>query len=412
MKSRFNITLISCSLMFLIISCTGSIKTYNQDPEQDGDIENTSDGDIEDTSDGDINIPPFDGDLSEDDTPTPDGDTVDGDTEQAVDGDVGPDGDDPIDGDSDEAVDGDEDEPADGDAGNCVCSTGSCCDGCSYYGTEHVCETEAAHEFGCPWGVACGDDIGVRHQDRYCSGSSSSCQGITGDWGAWEVAVTCSSTEYCSPGMTNCLYAESQSYFACYSGDLYWYDTCGILEEKKEDCGLFICSDGECKPSALSCTGGVCTDPSTSLEWQQVQTSVAMSWHSANNHCQYMSFDGGGWRLPNISELRSLFRNCASVGSGGACGVLDECVPCGVSSDDVCLDFSCYEQDDCNPTSCSNNGGETGCYHPEEISGACSYYWSVSTLADEADRAWRVNFMDGYVGSGLKTAESYVRCVR
>jgi cysteine-rich repeat protein len=33
---------------------------------------------------------------------------------------------------------------------------------------------------------------------------------------------------------------------ACYSGDLYWYDSCGAKEGLKENCGVATCADGAC----------------------------------------------------------------------------------------------------------------------------------------------------------------------
>ncbi len=34
--------------------------------------------------------------------------------------------------------------------------------------------------------------------------------------------------------------------YSCYGGDIYWYDSCGVREEKKEECGTFMCSGGAC----------------------------------------------------------------------------------------------------------------------------------------------------------------------
>ncbi len=80
----------------------------------------------------------------------------------------------------------------------------------------------------------------------------------------------------------------SHSYFKCYSGDVYWYDSCDVREKKKEECGTsgytgsnycykndvyrdYVtrgCSDDECTSSTerkkqqecgiIGCSGGKC----------------------------------------------------------------------------------------------------------------------------------------------------------
>ena len=200
----------------------------------------------------------------------------------------------------------------------------------------------------------------------------------------------------------------------CYDDDVYWYDCHGVRAAKKAECGANGCTGGACGTVPLSCTGGICTDNTTGFEWQQETTGGTMTWSSAKTHCQRLSLDGSGWRLPNISELRSLIRNCASIETGGLCGVMDECSPCGVSSGDACLLTSCNELNNCNPSSCSDDGGPTGCYWPEELSETCSRYWSSSPVEDNDDSVWYVNFVSGVVYKyyGYVGYYAYVRCVR
>jgi hypothetical protein len=54
---------------------------------------------------------------------------------------------------------------------------------------------------------------------------------------------------------------DSHHRSACYQGDVYWYDSCGEREEKKEDCEDAGCNDGQCGGSCTShassnCDGG------------------------------------------------------------------------------------------------------------------------------------------------------------
>ena len=88
----------------------------------------------------------------------------------------------------------------------CECTSGTCCDGCDYKSSSTVCDTDADCEYGCPWGTSCGDDVGERCRDRYCSGSSASCNGSLGSWKSWSVADSCSAMETCAYGDGSCNY--------------------------------------------------------------------------------------------------------------------------------------------------------------------------------------------------------------
>ena len=330
----------------------------------DGEHEFSPDGD---TNDGDESS---DGDTSDGDFP-PDGDTddlPDGDQDVA-------DGDDPTDGDEDPDPDPEEDGDTDT---TCVCTTGPCCDGCNYRLSSYVCNDEVTTDFKCA-GSSCGDDAQKMTQVRYCSGSSAQCNGST-SWGEWTTHENCGSDEKCD--------SDNETYSSC-------------------------STNASCT-SSFSCTNGVCTDPATGFEWQQEPSGGTMMWSSAKTHCQNLDLNGTGWRLPNISELRSLIRNCSDIETGGACGVQDECSACGVSSGDVCLRYdSCWSDSSCNPDFCSSDGGPTGCYWPPEFSGTCNWYWSSSPVEDNDNLAWDVYFDYGDVHyDGVSNGYGGVRCVR
>ncbi len=149
----------------------------------------------------------------------------------------------------------------------------------------------------------------------------------------------------------------------------------------------------------LTCTDGICTDSDSGLEWQQQPTSGTITWNDAKLHCQDLTLDGGGWRLPTIDELRSLIRGCPGAMAGGPCGVTDDCVG-------TCQDLCC--------TSCvEHQGPANGCYWPSELQGSCSWYWS-SVLAFKDIRAWGVQFEVGavifYATANNNTV--HARCVR
>ena len=149
-----------------------------------------------------------------------------------------------------------------------------------------------------------------------------------------------------------------------------------------------------------SATGDTWTDPISGLTWQVTPTGGTMEWSDAKAHCAGLSLDGGGWRLPNIGELRSLIRGCPATQDGGSCRV----------EEGDCLSWSCWG-DSCD--GCSGwDGPADGCYWPDEMQGTCSWYWSSSPVGDTPDFRWRVDFNDGDVNSGGVTNGRRVRCVR
>ncbi len=91
-----------------------------------------------------------------------------------------------------------------GQCENCECLSGVCCDGCNYFGPQVECQANADTEYGCPSGTDPGDDVSRRTRDRFCSGSSSSCDGSFGPWSGWQVHDQCSDNEFCTPGDSSC----------------------------------------------------------------------------------------------------------------------------------------------------------------------------------------------------------------
>jgi len=204
------------------------------------------------------------------------------------------------------------------------------------------------------------------------------------------------------------------AYYGCDSGHVYWYDSCDGREEKKEDCGAAGCcqDDGACMMETFPCCQGVCTDPATGLEWQLTPTGGAIVGVAAQTHCQELTLAGMRWRLPNISELRSLVRKCGPIATGGACEARDECPGCGVASGDVCIMQSCWSEANCHPSSCPTVSGAIDCYWIEGLDGNCSWYWSSSPVPDDPGNLWYVSFGLGDVDNTSTSYNLSIRCVR
>jgi hypothetical protein len=145
---------------------------------------------------------------------------------------------------------------------------------------------------------------------------------------------------------------------------------------------------------------GTWRDPVSGLMWQVTPTGEGMEWDSAVAHCSSLTLAGGGWRLPEIGELRPLIRGCPATMTGGSCNV-----QLGACLEWSCLDSSC--------DGCSSGGGPaSGCYWSSEMQGPCDWYWSSSAVGDIGDR-WSVSFGFGQVSNvPVNLSVPYVRCVR
>ena len=131
------------------------------------------------------------------------------------------------------------------------------------------------------------------------------------------------------------------------------------------------------------------------------------NWSAAMDYCSFLDWDGGGWRLPTITELRSLVRECSGMELNGNCAV----------NDPACLLLECAA---IGCDGCSyNEGPSNGCYMPVEMQLDCisnkpvGWLWSSSPVGEQPDLHWglapAVAKVDALGGSGLGRG---VRCVR
>lgn len=142
-------------------------------------------------------------------------------------------------------------------------------------------------------------------------------------------------------------------------------------------------------------------DAFADLIWQDPPAEEKMTWFEAIEYCKNASIDGQDeWRLPSISELRSLIRGCAATELGGSCGITDDCAHA------LCWNSTC--------SGCGflEGPGVGGAYWPEGMSGEIDWYWSYSQIEGDDVRAWGVYFDVGDVGAYYFGAHNNVRCVR
>jgi len=168
--------------------------------------------------------------------------------------------------------------------------------------------------------------------------------------------------------------------------------------------GFSCCPDGFCRPagdtscepagSGLECDGTSCVDPGTGLEWQQSPPDIALTWQEAKDTCEQ-----AGWRLPTISELRTIIVGCEAL---DLCGVTDEC-----TSWQHCQGTTCTAQCDVYM-----GPGLDGCYRPEGLEGSCGSRWSATKYTDAENYAFTISFNVGHISGSKMDAKSWYRCVR
>ena len=80
--------------------------------------------------------------------------------------------------------------------------------------------------------------------------------------------------------------------------------------------GLPECSSADVTP---------CIDSSSTYIWSAM-SSESKSWDDAYNYCNSRTEGGYSWRIPKISELRTLVQNCSSSQADGSCQISEECL--------------------------------------------------------------------------------------
>jgi hypothetical protein len=148
------------------------------------------------------------------------------------------------------------------------------------------------------------------------------------------------------------------------------------------------------------CAGGM-LDPAADLCWQEPPSGAQMTHDQAVAYCGALAQGGAGdWRLPEISELRSLIRECGETVPEGRCGASSECF-----DDRVCYNSSCWGCED------KAGPGSGGCYWDPSFTGKCSVYWSSTNAHRETD-FWMARFVNAEINYDSGDVAILTRCVR
>lgn len=148
------------------------------------------------------------------------------------------------------------------------------------------------------------------------------------------------------------------------------------------------------------------TDKPAHLTWQN-NTAEADSIEDATAYCDALDLAGyDDWRVPTISELRSLIRGCMYTETGS-----DWC-----SAADDCTDFSCECGSYCD---LFDGPGPNGEYWPSDVTSgdaggdAITYTWTQTPVTGEKSTDygyWNIGFLEAHVSAG--GGADIVRCVR
>jgi len=242
----------------------------------------------------------------------------------------------------------------------CVPGSGPCCNANGFFKPDtYVCDYDHSVDYGCPWGTACGADVGVRYKERHCSGYSSSCNGEISGWGGWSVADYCGSMERCSNNDATCNYDSSCATDGCTCGE--WQNVgCGIA-----GCGsdrmyqIRYCSPDGCSIESRCLHVSACEEPAVTCEYNSdcgadrwigseycIGNDVYLKWRVYTCHSP-----GTSWSYCSYHDKPKLMKDCGSMScENGECVAADiECYHdsnCGTGRwlwDKYCFDNDVYQ---------------------------------------------------------------------
>ena len=146
------------------------------------------------------------------------------------------------------------------------------------------------------------------------------------------------------------------------------------------------------------------TDEDSGLMWQVNPPEDFIVWNDAKDYCRDLSIGGfGNWRLPTISELRSLIRGCPGTQSGGSCPVTDNYTGVLEAFKEKCK--GCPSKIGSDPM---------GAYWPPELAGKSLFMWWSSSSVESTGLTWVLNFSTAqiFIMNPPNDFGVLVRCVR
>ena len=158
------------------------------------------------------------------------------------------------------------------------CETGACCEDRRFKSNSEICNYAIYSDPYCSVEGGIGSNVLEDTSLQYCSGSSASCNGVLDHVVTTDVS-SCSDSQVCSSG--SCQDCQSHDVSVCHDGDSYWEDSCGVLEDKKEECGEISCGeytnycDGNVLMQQRSCEDPVCQSGGCSTTQRMEDDAIA-----------------------------------------------------------------------------------------------------------------------------------------
>jgi hypothetical protein len=235
------------------------------------------------------------------------------------------------------------------------CTSGDCCDTATgqYRPSSYQCDANPYFtEYGCT-GSICGSDAQLRHQYKYCTGSSATCGTTNLVWGSWQVTDNCATNQLCQSNASSA-----------------WCQTC-----------QYGCSGSACVTP--QCTSGTCCDTATGL-----YRPSSYQCNSTPYATEYRCYVAG--QCGADGQRRYQYQNC--TGSSDTCGT-GNLVWAGWTT---IADCSTSQICTATPSSASCTTCALGCTNgacntcPGSIwasNGHCYWYVSTGTTWDNAEAA-------------------------
>jgi len=123
----------------------------------------------------------------------------------------------------------------------------------------------------------------------------------------WPASTSGGGNEYCTYGCNagQCIVCNTHEYLSCNNNDVYWYDSCDNLEDKKEDCGSHSCESAKC---VWNFTIDLKKDWNLfSLPMNYSDTSKALNFMKTHI-INVMIYDSGNWNIyPSNTNFSSIY---------------------------------------------------------------------------------------------------------
>jgi len=160
--------------------------------------------------------------------------------------------------------------------------------------------------------------------------------------------------------------------YSCYNNDVYWYDSCSVIEEKKEECykscsgwGSNYCKDGDVYHSRTcyntGCSGNSCYSNSYTSESKVADCSQGCSGGSClscTSQDHYSCYDNDVYWYDSCGNRENRKQDCGP----------DSCNSWGPN---YCKDGDVYHSRTCSNRGCSGNSCYSNSFNDEEKQEDC-----------------------------------------